>query len=162
MSVIAYIGLGSNLGDRIATCRRALVLLGRSCHVTRVSGFYCTEPVGCEAQEDFVNAAAEIETDLSAEELLSACFAIENELGRRRDVRWGPRTIDLDILLYGSDVVDAPALAIPHPLMHLRGFVLAPLNEIAPQAVHPVLGKTVAALLQELRDPHRVLKCGAA
>jgi 2-amino-4-hydroxy-6-hydroxymethyldihydropteridine diphosphokinase len=162
MPVIAYIGLGSNRGDRIGTCRRALELLNRAGSVVKVSSFYCTEPVGYEQQEEFVNAVAKLETGLSPGGLLAACRAIENELGRVRLIRWGPRTIDLDILLYGNDVIETPDLTIPHPQMDVRGFVLVPLNEIAPRTVHPVLNKTVARLLSELKDPHRVVKCGAA
>ncbi len=162
MSTIAYIGLGSNMGDRTAMCRRALELLARSCRLTRASSFYCTEPVGNEGQEDFVNAVAEIETDLTPDELLNLCRRIEEELGRKRTVRWGPRTIDLDILLYGDRVIDKADLVVPHPLLAMRRFVLAPLCEIAPQVAHPVLGKTAAHLLRELKDVHRVVKCGAA
>jgi 2-amino-4-hydroxy-6-hydroxymethyldihydropteridine diphosphokinase len=162
MPVIAYIGLGSNRGDRIGTCRRALELLNRAGTVVKVSSFYCTEPVGYEQQEEFVNAVAKFETGLSPGGLLAACRAIENELGRVRLIRWGPRTIDLDILLYGNDVIETPDLVIPHPQMDVRGFVLVPLAEIAPRIVHPVLNKTVARLLSELKDPHRVVKCGGA
>ncbi len=159
MPTIAYIALGSNMGDKTATCRKAIGLLSRAGRVTRVSSFYCTEPVGYAGQEDYVNAVVELETALSPLALLAACHVIEDELGRSRLVRWGPRTIDLDILLYGDRVVDDAELTIPHPLMATRGFVLIPLCEIAPQAVHPVLQKTVARLLQELRDTHRVTRC---
>ncbi len=162
MPVIAYIGLGSNLGDRIATCRQALKLLARAGHVAAISSFYNTEPVGYEKQEDFVNAVAALETKLSPEALLAACREIEDELGRKRDLRWGPRTIDLDILLYGEERIETQDLIIPHPLMHLRRFVLVPLCEIAPSARHPALQRTAVALLRELGDPHRVVKCGEA
>ena len=130
MPTIAYIGLGSNMGDRMGACRRALELLARSCRVVRVSSFYCTEPVGYELQEDFVNAVAEVETGLSPQDLLAACQAVENELGRTREVRWGPRTIDVDILTFDERTVDEPGLQIPHPRMHERGFVLLPLGEL--------------------------------
>jgi 2-amino-4-hydroxy-6-hydroxymethyldihydropteridine diphosphokinase len=137
----------------------ALDLLGKAGRVGRVSSFYCTEPVGYPDQEKFVNAVAEFETDLSPLALLAACHVIEDELGRRRLFRWGPRTIDLDILLYGDQVIDTAELTIPHPLLAARRFALTPLAEIAPQAVHPVLKKTIARLLAELRDTHRVVRC---
>jgi 2-amino-4-hydroxy-6-hydroxymethyldihydropteridine diphosphokinase len=160
MPITAYIGLGSNIGDRKGFCLKALELLARAGRVTKVSSYYCTEPVGNRDQEEFVNAVAELETSLSPLQLLAACRAIEDELGRRRSVHWGPRTIDLDILLYGDQVVESPHLTIPHPFLTARGFVLTPLCEIAPQAVHPILKKTVAQLLHQLKDPHRVVVCG--
>jgi 2-amino-4-hydroxy-6-hydroxymethyldihydropteridine diphosphokinase len=160
MSVTAYIGLGSNMGDKMTACRTALDLLKRAGRVVRVSSFYCTEPVGYADQEPFLNAVAELETELSPLALLAACHVIEEELGRKRLFRWGPRSIDLDILLYGDQVVDTGELTIPHALMAERRFVLTPLNEIAPGAVHPVSGKTVSDLLKELKDPHKVVKCG--
>jgi 2-amino-4-hydroxy-6-hydroxymethyldihydropteridine diphosphokinase len=161
MAVIVYIGLGSNAGDKMATCLRALELLGKKGRVMRVSSFYCTEPVGFPDQESFLNAVAEIETTLSPLALLAACHVIEDELGRRRLLRWGPRTIDLDILLYGDQVIDNAELTIPHPLMATRRFVLVPLGEIAPETMHPVLKKTIAQLLDELGDTHRVVRCGS-
>jgi 2-amino-4-hydroxy-6-hydroxymethyldihydropteridine diphosphokinase len=159
MPTTVYIGLGSNLGDKRETCLKALDLLGRAGRVVRVSSFYCTEPVGYPDQEKFVNAVAELVTDLSPLALLAACHVIEDKLGRRRLFRWGPRTIDLDILLFGDQRVDTAELTIPHPLLATRRFVLIPLGEIAPQAVHPVLKKTIARLLNELRDTHRVVRC---
>ncbi len=162
MPVTAYIGLGSNMGDRTGACRKALELLSRAGIVTAVSSFYCTEPVGYKEQDEFINAAAAIVTDLSPHDLLLACREIENRLGRIRVIRWGPRALDLDLLLYGSSVVNLPDLTIPHPQMSLRGFVLIPLCEIAPRVVHPILNKTIEQLLRELKDMHRVVKCGVA
>jgi 2-amino-4-hydroxy-6-hydroxymethyldihydropteridine diphosphokinase len=150
------------MGDRTGACRRALELLSRAGRVTAVSSLYCTEPVGYREQEEFINAVAEIETELPPRDLLAVCQAIENELGRVRLVRWGPRAVDLDILLYGNIVIKMPDLLIPHPQLSLRGFVLVPLCEIAPHVVHPVLKKTVAHLFHVLKDTHRVVKCGAA
>lgn len=159
MPTIAYIGIGSNVGDRKVNCRKAIELLAETGRVLLVSSLYYTEPVGYKEQEDFINAVAAVETDCSPAELLSRCRSIEDRLGRTRTVRWGPRTIDLDILLYGDLIVNEPDLVIPHPLMATRKFVLAPLAEIVPAAVHPVLNKTAAQLLQELRNSHTVIKC---
>jgi 2-amino-4-hydroxy-6-hydroxymethyldihydropteridine diphosphokinase len=159
MPVTAYIGIGSNMGDRKANCLRAIELLSGAGRVTAVSSLYYTEPVGYKEQEDFINAAAALETALSPHELLAACMAIEQAMGRMRTIHWGPRTIDLDILLFGEQSVSYPDLVIPHPLMASRKFVLAPLAEIAPGAVHPVLKKTIQDLFQELKDTSTVIRC---
>ncbi len=159
MSVIAYIGVGSNIGDSKAQCLQAIAALAEAGAVVRASSLYITEPVGYREQGDFINAAAAVETRLPPADLLKVCNAIEDRMGRQRTIRWGPRTIDLDILLYGDAVVNLPGLVGPHPLLAERRFVLLPLAEIAPGAIHPVLNKSVLQLLQELKDPARVVKC---
>ena len=148
----AYVGLGANLGDREAALRRALELLALrpDVEVVAVSSFRETEPVGYLDQPRFLNAAAGLETALPPRELLETLLAVERDLGRVRDgPRFGPRTIDLDLLVYGDLRVDEPGLAVPHPRLHERRFVLEPLVEIAPGLVVPGLGP-VEALLAEL------------
>jgi 2-amino-4-hydroxy-6-hydroxymethyldihydropteridine diphosphokinase len=135
---IAYIGLGSNLGDREENLRHALERLSELGQV-RSSSFRETDPVGITDQPKFLNTAAELSTDLPARDLLKALLAIERDLGRdrSREERWGPRTLDLDLLLYGDEVIDEPGLTVPHPRLAERLFVLEPLHELAPGLLLP-------------------------
>jgi 2-amino-4-hydroxy-6-hydroxymethyldihydropteridine diphosphokinase len=147
---IVYIGLGSNLGDRHKNCLRAIELLKQNgLSVKQQSSLYETEPWGLTEQPEFVNMAVEAETGLAPETLLDLLKKIEKDMGRGDAVRWGPRIIDLDILLYDDITMNTDALTIPHPLMHEREFVLRPLSEIAEEKVHPVLKKKIGDLLKE-------------
>jgi len=153
----AFVALGSNLGDRAANLNAAIErLLEAGVDVVRVSRFYENPAVGGPAgSPDFLNAVAEVRTTLEPHALLDRLLAVEAELGRVRTVRWAPRTIDLDIILYADRVIQSPRLTVPHPQMHLREFVLAPLAEIAPEAVHPVLKATAREMLDELKSNAR-------
>jgi 2-amino-4-hydroxy-6-hydroxymethyldihydropteridine diphosphokinase len=150
----AYVGLGANLGDREGTLRRALELLGETpvVAVVAVSSFRETDPVGYLDQPPFINVAAALETELAPRELLEALLDVERELGRTRDgPRFGPRTIDLDLLLYGDAEIDEPGLAVPHPRLHEREFALEPLAELDPALRIPRRG-AVSALLAGLQS----------
>ena len=148
----AFIGLGSNLGEREAMIRLALDDLARlpSTALVRASSLYDTEPVGEVDQPNFLNAVAQIDTELTARQLLWNLQLIEKRLGRVRTQRWGPRTIDLDLLLFGNLVVEEPDLKVPHPELTRRSFVLVPLVELDPLLVHPVSGDTLLNHLSHL------------
>ena len=150
----AYVAFGSNMGDREQYIRGAIEALKAhpQISVKKISDVMETKPYGVVEQDDFLNGALEIETLLNPEELLDALHDIEDAADRRRTLRWGPRTLDLDILFYDRLVYESECLVIPHPDMVNRDFVLKPMNMIAPNLRHPVLGKTVAQLLQELKE----------
>ena len=148
---LAYIGLGSNMGDKKAYLDNAIEKLNNEfSKVLKVSEYIETEPVGGVEQDNFLNACCEIETVLPPYELLKMLNDIENEAGRVREIHWGPRTLDLDLLLYGNEIISTERLTVPHIEMAKREFVLRPLAEIAPYAVHPLKCKRVAELLEEL------------
>jgi 2-amino-4-hydroxy-6-hydroxymethyldihydropteridine diphosphokinase len=143
-----YLSLGSNVGDRAANLRTAINRVSSLGDVMAVSSFYETEPVEFAAQPWFLNCAVELDTEKMPKQLLAGILDIEREMGRRRVQKKGPRTLDIDILLFGNSIIQTKGLTIPHPAMHERRFVLEPLAEIAPEARHPVIKRTV----RELRD----------
>ncbi len=147
----AYVGLGSNLGDRAAHLLLGLSALSRlpKTHLLRLSPVYETEPVG-PPQPPYLNMVAELETELSPTGLLAEMLRIEKALGRERRERWGPRTLDLDLLLYGDLVLEEAGLSVPHPRLHERAFVLVPLLDLLPEGRHPLLGQSFAELLASL------------
>lgn len=158
----AFIGLGTNLGDRLASLSSAVAALRRleDAELVAVSGAYETSPVGPVTQGDFLNAVVELATHRQPRRLLDTLLAIEAEHGRRRSVRWGPRSLDLDLLLWGREQVDEPGLKVPHPYLTARRFVLEPLLEIAPELVHPVSDLPLADSLAELDASEQVRRLG--
>ncbi|MCK5237120.1 MAG: 2-amino-4-hydroxy-6-hydroxymethyldihydropteridine diphosphokinase [Deltaproteobacteria bacterium] len=154
MSEVAYIAIGSNEGDALKNCKRAIEKLNNTddIKVTKVSSFYKTEPWGVTEQEEFINSAARIETTLTPEDLLEVCRSIEESLGRARQVKWGPRIIDLDIIFFGDRVISGSDLKVPHPHLKERAFVLKPLMDIAPEKIHPVTGATVTQMAEAIGD----------
>jgi len=160
MGHIAYIGIGSNLGDKADQCERAIskiLKLGRHKLLAK-SSFFKTQPIGCTTQDWFVNGVIKIETDLGPLDLLRGLKTIESQLGRTKTFRWGPRMIDLDILFFDDTEMKTEDLQIPHPLLHERQFVLRPLAEIDRDLIHPVLKKTIGELLENFQEDQGVEK----
>ncbi len=147
---IVFIGIGSNLGDRIRNCKKALMLLEEGGVIIRRSSLYETEPWGRREQGLFINCVAQMETGLGPWELLEFLQGIESKMGRDDSGMWGPRIIDLDILLYDDRIIPDESLTIPHPHLHRREFALAPLSEIAPDIIHPALKRSIADILSGL------------
>jgi 2-amino-4-hydroxy-6-hydroxymethyldihydropteridine diphosphokinase len=161
MPEIIYLSLGSNLGQRQKRLRAAIEHLRGVGRVVSISSFYETQPVEVTDQPWFLNCAVALETDRPPQQVLEEILAIERDMGRERTRQKGPRKIDIDILLFEDRTIDSPQLKIPHPAMHQRRFVLEPLAEIAPEARHPLLKKTVRELLAELRDRQAVRRLEA-
>lgn len=161
VEIVAYIALGSNLGDRELNLLRAVAEVGKlpDSKVTGLSPFYETSPVGITEQPQFFNAVLRLATGLTPHDLFHRLQHIENAVfGRKRTVRWGARSIDLDLLFYGDVVVNDDVLTVPHPRLAERRFVLQPLCDIAPDLIHPVLGRSISALLADLRSDETVIK----
>lgn len=150
---IGFIAFGSNIGDRKTNIEKSLRMLEeKNIKILSTSSFYITEPYGYTDQPEFLNGVAKIKTEFTPRELLYILLDIEFKLGRERKIRWGPRTIDLDILFYDGLIVNEKDLVIPHPDLHNRRFVLDPLNEIAPEFIHPVFGKNIRELYCKLNN----------
>lgn len=150
----AYIGIGSNLEDKRQNCLTAVEMIEQisDSELTGLSDWYLTEPVGVKGQDWYVNGVVSISTKMPAPDLLRRLQAIESDMGRVRRKRWESRIIDLDILLYGHEIISQKDLKVPHPLMHLRKFVLVPLVQLAPDLIHPSLGVTIAELLRRMTN----------
>ena len=157
-----YIGFGSNIGDRLKHIQNAIHALSKTegISVKKISSVYKTDPVGYETQGEFLNGVAAIQTSLSPLSLLHTLKHIETAIGRQHRIRWGPREIDLDLLIYGELRLQTEQLVVPHPEMHLRRFVLTPLAEIAPNLMHPVFQETIQTLLERLKDDKSVSESG--
>lgn len=160
MSNITYIGIGSNQGDKYKNCMLAIedICASEKNRLLEQSSCYLTEPWGYREQDDFINLVIELQTSFSPLDLLFFLQGVERKLAKKKNGKWGPRTIDLDILFYNDQRLESSQLIIPHPLLHQRGFVLLPLKEIAPHLIHPVFNQTVSQLLDRLSDDTRIIK----
>ena len=154
--VIAYIGIGSNLGDKLFNCRYSIDRISQlpECHVTACSSLFKTEPEGVTGQGWYANCVVEVTTSQSPAQILTSLMGIESSMGRIRKKHWEARIIDLDILLFGQEIIESNDLVIPHPLLHKRRFILEPLVQLAPDLVHPVLKTTIRQLLNQLPVQH--------
>ena len=157
--MLTYIGIGSNLGDALDNCRRAIQAISsdKNNQLLKCSPFYRTEPVGKKDQPWFVNGVVAVKTLLIPRDFLTFILSIEKKMGREQRERWGPRVIDLDLLLYNKQILNEAGLQIPHPRLHERRFVLIPLRDIAPDLKHPLLAKTISQILSELPETETVL-----
>ncbi len=157
--MLVYVGIGSNLGEALDNCRRAIqaIAADRRNQLFQCSPLYRTEPVGKKDQAWFINGVIAVATSLRPREFLDFLLEIEHKMGRERGERWGPRVIDLDILFYGAEVLNEGGLQIPHPRLHERRFVLIPLRDIAPHLEHPLLAKTISQIISELPEEEKVL-----
>lgn len=156
-----FLSLGSNLGERIPNMRQAAKLVEKYVgKIAKASSLYETEPWGEENQDPFINQVLMVNTTLEPRDLLSAITKIEREMGRIRKEKWGPRTIDVDILFYGKRIIRDKGLEIPHPELHLRNFILVPLMEIAPELEHPILHMAIDELYMNSKDPGEVVMLG--
>jgi len=160
MKNIAFIGIGSNQGDRVFNCKKALRDISNWQYgkILKVSSWYETEPWGMKEQERFINAVVKISTLCSAFEVLDFLKYTEQKLGKEKLTKWGPRSIDLDLLFFNQDIIETEELVVPHPYLHMRRFVLQPMVELEPQWIHPVFQKPVNYLLKTLKDNSRVWK----
>lgn len=155
-----YLGIGSNQGDKYKNCTLAIenICACGNNQLIKQSSFYLTEPWGHREQDDFINLVIKMQTSFSPFDLLFFLQGIERKLIKKKNNKWGPRTIDIDILFYNDQSLESPQLTIPHPLLHQRGFVLIPLKEIAPHLKHPVFNQTISQLLDRLSDGKCVIK----
>jgi 2-amino-4-hydroxy-6-hydroxymethyldihydropteridine diphosphokinase len=160
MHKVVYLSLGSNVGDRAANLKAAIEKLGQVGDVESVSSFYETEPVETSPQPWFLNCAVKLDTEKMPRQLIASILSLEQEMGRQRRQPKAPRTIDIDILLFGNSVIELPSLTVPHPRMHERRFVLEPLTEIAPDVRHPVFKRTIRELRDALPVGQLVKKAG--
>lgn len=152
-----FLGLGTNVGDKMYQINEAIVQLSKVMgKVTAQSSIYASQPWGLTEQDDFLNAVVQMETTLNVEEVLQKIQIIEHNMGRDRTIKWGPRTIDIDILFYNNDLINTDQLSVPHPLLQDRLFVLQPLLEIAPQYIHPKIGLSIHTLIDNCTDPLKV------